>query len=97
MRIRDRMIMMSGTAGALMTMMLRVNIHTFKSLYKSNDETLSAAAAGVYIETNDTQRVPYQEQQRRDFCKKHLHTNLQRYKFAERFQTLMHSLQVYCT
>jgi hypothetical protein len=40
------MIMMSGTAGALMTMMLRVNIHTFKSLYKSNDETLSVAVAG---------------------------------------------------
>lgn len=45
-------------AGPFVTMMLGMNIFTVKPLNESNYKTLSAAAAGMYIESYDTHRVP---------------------------------------
>jgi hypothetical protein len=69
-------------AGPFVTMMLGMNIFTVKPLNESNYKTLSAAAAGMYIESYDTHRVPDHKQQCCNLYKKPFHSNPQIYEFA---------------
>jgi hypothetical protein len=64
-------------AMSLVTCMIRMNISTCKTTYKSSHETPVAYPAGMNAETYDTEAVPYHKQQRAESEKSTFHTNMQ--------------------
>ena len=74
------------TAVLLGASVFRMDILTAEAFDEGNDKALSAAAAGMYVKSYDTHRVPYDQQQCGNLCKQSFHLNLQSYKIVPRFQ-----------
>ena len=74
------------TAVLLGASVFRMDIFTAEAFDEGNDKAPSAAAAGMYVKSYDTHRVPYDLQQCGNLCKQSFHLNLQSYKIVPRFQ-----------
>lgn len=86
MLMRMTAAMFICTAVLLGASVFRMDILTAEAFDEGNDKALSAAAAGMYVKSYDTHRVPYDQQQCGNLCKQSFHLNLQSYKIVPRFQ-----------
>jgi hypothetical protein len=53
---------------------------------EGHDKTFSAAAACMHTETDDTHKVPSDQQSCKNLCNQAFHSNLQNYKFVPELQ-----------
>ena len=78
-------VMMMRAAIMLMSM-FGMNLLACHLLIKGHDKALSAAAACMYTETDDTHKVPSDQQSCKNLCNQAFHSNLQNYKFVPELQ-----------
>ena len=78
-------IMMMRAAIMLMSM-FGMNLLACHLLIKGHDKALSAAAACMHAETDDTHHVPSDQQSCKNLCNQAFHSNLQNYKFVPELQ-----------
>lgn len=72
---------------AIMRMsMFRMYLIACHLLIKGHDKALSAAAACMHAETDDTHHVPSDQQNCKNLCNQAFHSNLQNYKFVPELQ-----------
>ena len=83
---RLAMSVMMMRAAIMRMSMFRMDILTCHLLVEGHHKALSAAAACMYAETDDTYKVPSDQQSCKNLCNQAFHSNLQNYKFAPDLQ-----------
>lgn len=80
------MSVMMMRAAIMLISMFGMNLLACHLLIKGHDKALSAAAACMQAETDDTHQVPSDQQSCKNLCNQAFHSNLQNYKFASELQ-----------
>lgn len=83
---RFAMSIMMMRAAIMRMSMFGMNLLAFHLLIKGHDKALSAAAACMHAETDDTHHVPSDQQSCKNLCNQAFHSNLQNYKFVPELQ-----------
>ena len=73
-------------AAIMLMSMFGMNLLACHLLIKGHDKALSAAAACMHAETDDTHHVPSDQQSCKNLCNQAFHSNLQNYKFVSELQ-----------
>ena len=87
---RLAMSVMMMRAAIMRMSMFRMNLLACHLLIKGHDKALSAAAACMHAETDDTHKVPSDQQSCKNLCNQAFHTNLQSYEFMPELQRIFH-------
>ena len=80
------MSVMMMHAAIMFMSMFGMNLLACHLLIEGHDKALSAAAASMHTETDDTHKVPSNQQSCKNLCNQAFHTNLQNYKFVPELQ-----------
>ena len=83
---RLAMSVMMMRAAIMRMSMFRMDFLACHLLIKGHDKALSAAAACMHAETDDTHHVPSDQQSCKNLCNQAFHSNLQNYKFVPELQ-----------
>jgi hypothetical protein len=83
---RLAMSVMMMRAAIMRMAMFRMYLIACHLLIEGHDKALSAAAACMHAETDDTHHVPSDQQNCKNLCNQAFHSNLQNYKFASELQ-----------
>lgn len=83
---RLAMSVMMMRAAIMLMAMFGMNLLTCHLLIEGHYKALSAAAACMHAETDDTHKVPSDQQSCKNLCNQAFHSNLQNYKFVSELQ-----------
>ena len=83
---RLTMSVMMMRAAIMRMSMFGMNLLACHLLIEGHYKALSAAAACMHAETDDTHKVPSNQQSCKNLCNQAFHSNLQNYKFVPELQ-----------
>lgn len=83
---RFAMSIMMMRAAIMLMSMFGMNLLACHLLIEGHYKALSATAACMHTETDDTHKVPSDQQSCKNLCNQAFHSNLQNYKFVPELQ-----------